>query len=102
MAFARRAVGDGLSPVPPYLAAAPFIDAMPTIRLQALSTEAMDDFIVIERPAPPERAAQHNVPGLYGSIGAFYAAIETAIRDLCTPRCPCPSGSCRLSAHRAP
>jgi len=80
-------VGDGPSPVPVYPATVPFIDAMPVIRLQAFSKAAVDDFIAIERPAPPEEAGPQAPPagGRYGSIGAFYAAIEAGLRALGTP-----------------
>jgi hypothetical protein len=67
--------GGGPGPVPVYPARVPFIEALPVIRLQAFSPTAIDDFIAIERPAGDR----------YGSIGAFYAALETGLRTLGTP-----------------
>jgi Ferritin-like len=80
-------VGGGPSPVPVYPATVPFIGALPVIRLQAFSKAAVDDFIAIERPAE-QVEADADMPaadGRYGSIGAFYAAIEAGLRALGTP-----------------
>lgn len=84
--------GGGPSPVPVYPARVPFIDALPVIRLQAFSPAAVDDFIAIERPAEEkgadEEGAGTEAPAAgddYGSIGAFYAAIEAGLRALGTP-----------------
>ncbi len=75
--------GGGPSPVPAYPATVPFIDAMPVIHLQAFSPAAVDEFIAIERPAGDEKTAGGG--DRYGSIGAFYAAIEAGLRALGTP-----------------
>jgi len=75
-------VGGGPSPVPVYPATVPFIEAMPVIRLQAFSRAAVDDFLAIERPADADAPAAGD---RYGSIGAFYAAIEAGLRALATP-----------------
>jgi hypothetical protein len=73
--------GDGPSPVPVYPVTVPFIHGMPVIRLRAFSKAAVDEFIAIERPA----AVAAPVGDSYGSIGAFYAAIEAGLRALGTP-----------------
>jgi Ferritin-like len=53
------------------------------IRLQAFSPAAIDGFIAIERPA--DAMARSADGDRYGSIGAFYAAIEAGLRALGTP-----------------
>ncbi len=81
-------VAGGPSPVPVYPARVAFIDALPVIRLQAFSQAAIDEFIAIERPAGEEGAGEEVVPAgrdRYGSIGAFYGAIEAGLRALGTP-----------------
>ena len=79
----RPACG-GPSPVPVYPATVPFIDAIPVIHLQAFSPAAIDEFIAIERPAGDEGTAAGR--DRYGSIGAFYAAIEAGLRAPARPR----------------
>jgi hypothetical protein len=102
--------GGGPSPVPVYPATAPFIDALPVIHLRAFSPTVIDEFIAIERAASQKGASQKGASqkgataagvgqdaaagagqdaaaaGVrYGSIGAFYAAIEAGLRALGTP-----------------
>jgi hypothetical protein len=92
-------VGDGPSPVPRYPTKVPFIERIPTIHLQPFSPEAIDEFIAIEQP--DDTTADNGEQ--YGSIGAFYAAIETGIRDLCTPEVFAAArvdrAGCQLAAH---
>ncbi|MGA2836604.1 MAG: ferritin-like protein [Acidimicrobiales bacterium] len=74
-------VGDGPSPVPSYPTNVPFIERIPTIHLQPFSPQALDEFIAIERPDASGAGGGEQ----YGSIGAFYAAIESGLRRLCPP-----------------
>ena len=74
-------VGDGPSPVPSYPTSVPFISRIPTIHLQAFSPQAIDEFIAIESPD----SAEAHVGEQYGSIGAFYTAIESGLHRLCSP-----------------
>lgn len=74
-------VGDGPSPVPRYPTKVPFIERIPTIHLQPFSPEAIDEFIAIEEPDDTPSGSGEQ----YGSIGSFYTAIETGLRELCPP-----------------
>jgi len=78
------ATGRGPGPVPGYPATVPFIDALPVIHLRAFSPAAIDEFIAIERPVR-EQGSPAAAGDRYGSIGAFYAAIEAGLRALGTP-----------------
>jgi hypothetical protein len=75
-------LGAGPSPVPTYPADVPFI-RLPTIHLQPFSPAALDNFMAIEYPDAITADPDH--PERYDSIGAFYAAIETGLRELCSP-----------------
>lgn len=92
-------VGEGPSPVPRYPTKVPFIERIPTIHLQPFSPEAIDEFIAIEQPDDAPAATSDQ----YGSIGAFYAAIETGIRDLCPPEVFAAArvdrAECQLATH---
>jgi hypothetical protein len=89
--------GGGPSPVPVYPARVSFIDTLPVIHLRAFSPAAIDEFIAIDRPVSQERATAEGATAegsvqdaaaagdRYGSIGAFYAAIEAGLRTLGTP-----------------
>lgn len=99
--------GGGPSPVPVYPARVSFIHALPVIHLRAFSPAAIDEFLAIDRPvsaagASEERATAEEATAeeataeeavqdaaaagdRYGSIGAFYAAIEAGLRTLGTP-----------------
>ncbi|MFE2953904.1 ferritin-like domain-containing protein [Embleya sp. NPDC059267] len=50
------------------------------LSLLAFGPEALDMFLRLERPAPPDAPAQADG---YATIGQFYAAIEEGLRDLC-------------------
>ncbi len=69
---------DAGDPIPHYPTGFQFIPTLPTLHLQRFSPEAMKVFMAIEHPADPNAKAEKDT---YGSIGAFYAAIEAAIAD---------------------
>jgi hypothetical protein len=93
-------VGGGPSPVPTYPATVGFIAGLPDIHLQPMSMQALHDFLAIEHPEEPVTAAGD---GRYGSIGAFYAAIEVALREHCPPAvfeaARASRSGCQLPAH---
>ena len=74
-------VGEGPSPVPVYPTKVPFIDRIPEIHLQRFSPAALDEFLAIEYPNDASLAAESG--DQYGSIGAFYEAIEAGLRAHC-------------------
>lgn len=76
-------VGDGPSPVPVYPTKVPFIDRIPEIHLQRFSRAALDDFLAIECPDDTSRRSSNE--DQYGSIGAFYEAIELGLKTHCPP-----------------
>ncbi|MFE3200121.1 ferritin-like protein [Embleya sp. NPDC059237] len=54
----------------------------PSLELSLLpfGREALDQFLRLEQPAPPDAPAQSD---RYATIGQFYAAIEEGLRELC-------------------
>lgn len=76
-------VGDGPSPVPVYPTKVPFIDRIPEIHLQRFSPAALDEFLAIEYPNDTSVSSASEEQ--YGSIGAFYEAIEAGLKAHCPP-----------------
>jgi len=74
-------VGDGPSPVPVYPTKVPFIDRIPEIHLQRFSPAALDEFLAIEYPNDASVSSANEQQ--YGSIGAFYEAIQDGLKAHC-------------------
>lgn len=76
-------IGTGASPVPSYPTTVSYIVTIPEIHLQRFSPAALEEFLAIEYPDDAEQPSPD--PDRYNSIGAFYAAIEQGLRNLCSP-----------------
>ncbi|NRQ38175.1 hypothetical protein HII36_41055 [Nonomuraea sp. NN258] len=71
--------------LPPYLTALYSLDAernaaAAELALMPFGPRALEMFLRLERPAPPDAAPQDDG---YPTIGRFYAAIEQGLRELC-------------------
>jgi hypothetical protein len=76
---------NGGTTIPRYPTKVAFIDRIPEVHLLPFSRDAIDTFIAIEEPLEARRPATAVRADQYDSIGAFYEAIETGLRDLCSP-----------------
>ncbi len=73
---------NGGSTIPTYPTKVPFIERIPEVHLLPFSRQAVDAFVSIEEPLEPRRPAAAD--DQYDSIGAFYQAVETGLRELCS------------------
>jgi CDGSH-type Zn-finger protein len=66
--------------LPPHPRRLPHGDPSFELSLLPFGPKALDQFLRLEQPAPPDAPAQADG---YATIGQFYAAIEAGLRDLC-------------------
>lgn len=78
--------GVGPSPVPVYPTKVPFIARIPEIHLARFAPATLDVFIAIELPGGADVPSEDEGGDDYDSIGAFYGAIETGLRELATEK----------------
>jgi hypothetical protein len=66
--------------LPAYPCSLPYSDGSFAVSLVRFSPEALETCLKIERPAPPGSPSEGDQ---YESIGQFYAAIKSGLRELC-------------------
>ncbi|WP_439677368.1 ferritin-like domain-containing protein [Embleya sp. MST-111070] len=66
--------------LPPHPRRLPHGDPSFELSLLPFGPAALDQFLRLEQPAPPDAPAQADG---YATIGQFYAAVEDGLRDLC-------------------